>query len=69
MNSRNQSFLVYFLLIVAIAAMFYMGFRNDTDSEEVLTINQVAHDIQVGAVTRVIVDSDDKIQVIYGDGT
>ena len=68
MNSRNQSFLVYFLLIAAIAAMFYMGFRQDTNSEDVLTINQVAHDIQAGVVTRVIVESDDKIQVIYGDG-
>jgi len=67
-NSRNQSFLVYFLLIVAIAAMFYMGFRQDTDNEEALTINQVAHDIQVGDVNRVVVESDDKIQVIYGDG-
>ena len=69
MNSRNQSFLVYFLLIVAIAAMFYMGFRQDTDSEDVLTINQVAHDIQVGDVTRIIVESDNKLQVIYDDGT
>jgi len=68
-NSRNQSFLVYFLLIVAIAAMFYMGFRQDTNSEDVLTINQLAHDIQVGEVTRVVVESDDKLQVIYGDGT
>jgi cell division protease FtsH len=68
-NSRNQSFLVYFLLIVAIAAMFYMGFRQDTTSGEVLTINQVAQDIRVGAVNRIVVESDDKIQVIYGDGT
>ena len=69
MNSRNQSFLVYFLLIVAIGAMFYMGFRQDTESEDVLTINQVAHDIQVGEVTRVVVESDNKLQVIYDDGT
>lgn len=69
MNSRNQSFLVYFLLIVAIAAMFYMGFRQDTSSGEVLTINQVAHDIRMGTVNRIVVESDDKIQVIYGDGT
>jgi cell division protease FtsH len=68
-NSRNQSFLVYFLLIVAIAAMFYMGFRQDTNSEDVLTINQLAHDIQVGEVSRVVVESDDKLQVVYGDGT
>ena len=69
MNSRNQSFLVYFLLIVAIAAMFYMGFRQDTTSEEVLTINQLAHDIQAGEVGKVTVQSDDKLQVVYQNGT
>ena len=68
MNPRNQSFLVYFLLIVAIAAMFYMGFRQETNSEDVLTINQVAYDIQMGEVNRIIVNSDDEITVIYGDG-
>ncbi|MFZ5908783.1 MAG: ATP-dependent zinc metalloprotease FtsH [Chloroflexota bacterium] len=68
MNSRNSSFLVYFLLIVAIAAMLYMGFRQDTTTEEVLTINQLAHDIQVGNINRVIVESDDKIRAIYKDG-
>lgn len=68
MNPRNQSFLVYFLLIVAIAAMFYMGFRQETNSEDVLTINQVAYDIQMGNVNRIVVNSDDEITVIYGDG-
>jgi cell division protease FtsH len=68
-NSRNQSFLVYFLLIVAIAAMFYMGFRQDTSSQDVLTINQLAHDIQLGEVGKITVKSDDKLQVVYLDGT
>ncbi|MFZ5819616.1 MAG: ATP-dependent zinc metalloprotease FtsH [Chloroflexota bacterium] len=68
MNSRNSSFLVYFLLIVAIAAMLYMGFRQDTTTAEVLTINQLAYDIQVGNINRVIVESDDKIRAIYKDG-
>jgi cell division protease FtsH len=67
-NSRNSSFFVYFLLIVAIAAMLYMNFRQDTTTTEVLTINQLAHDIQVGNINRVIVESDDKIRVIYKDG-
>jgi len=67
-NSRNSSFLVYFLLIVAIATMLYMGFRQETTAETVLTINQLAHDIQVGNVNRVVVESDDKIRVIYKDG-
>ena len=69
MNSRNQSFLVYFLLIVAIAAMFYMGFRQDTTTEDVLTINQLAHDIQTGEVGKVTVKNDDTLQVVYQDGT
>ena len=69
MNSRNQSFLVYFLLIVAIAAMFYMGFRQETNSEDVLTINQLAHDIQTGEVGKVTVKSDDELQVVYQSGT
>jgi cell division protease FtsH len=68
-NSRHQSFLVYFLLIVAIAAMFYMGFRQDGNSQEVLTINQLAQDIQAGEVGKVTVKSDDKLQVVYQDGT
>jgi cell division protease FtsH len=68
-NSRNQSFLVYFLLIVAIAAMFYMGFRQDTSNQDVLTINQLAHDIQTGDVAKITVKSDDKLQVVYQDGT
>jgi cell division protease FtsH len=68
-NSRNQSFLVYFLLIVAIAAMFYMGFRQDTNSQDVLTINQLAHDIQTGNVAKITVKSDDKLQVVYQNGT
>ena len=67
MNSRNQSFLVYFLLIVAIAAMFYMGFRQDTSSEDVLTINQLAHDIQAGQIGKITVKSDDKLLVVYRD--
>ncbi len=69
MNSRNQSFLVYFLLIAAIVAMFVIGFRQDSTNKEPLTINQVAHDIQVGQVARVVVENDDKITVVYTDGT
>jgi len=60
---------VYFLLIVAIAAMFYMGFRQDTNNEDVLTINQLAHDIQAGDIGKITVKSDDKLQIVYQSGT
>ncbi len=68
MNSRNSSFLVYFLLVVAIAAMLYMGFRQETTAEEPLTLNQLAYDIQAGQVGKITVKSDDKLQVVYQDG-
>ncbi len=68
MKSRNQSFLVYFLLIVAIATMVYMGFGQETSNEEVLTINQLAQDIQAGKVGKISVNSDNKLKVVYQNG-
>src|SRR5574342_405915 len=49
--------------------MFYMGFRQETNSEDVLTINQLAHDIQAGQIGKITVKSDDKLQVVYQNGT
>jgi len=68
-NSRNQSFFVYFLLIVAIGAMLYMGFRESATVKKPLTINEVAQKVQTGGVARIIVESDDTITVIYPNGT
>ena len=69
MNSRTQSFFVYFLLIVAIGAMFYMGFKETTNVKEPLTINQVAKAVQDGKVARIIIESDDTVTVVYTNGT
>jgi len=68
-NSRSQSFFVYFLLIVAIGAMLYMGFRENTSTVKPLTINEVAQAVQDGKVARIIIKSDDTFTVVYTDGT
>jgi len=68
-NSRSQSFFVYFLLIVAIGAMLYMGFKENATVKQPLTINQVAKAVQDGKVARIIIESDDTITVIYTNGT
>ena len=68
MNSRSQSFFVYFLLIVAIGAMFYMGLRENLNTEKPLTINEVALAVQKGEVARIAIDSDDTIRVIFKNG-
>ena len=69
MNSRSQSFFVYFLLIVAIGAMLYMGFRDSSTGEEPLTINEVARLVKNGEVGRIVIETDDRIRVIKRDGT
>ena len=69
MNSRSQSFFVYFLLIVAIGAMLFMGFRDNTTTQVPLTINQVAQAVRDGKVARIIIKSDDTFTVVYTDGT
>jgi cell division protease FtsH len=67
-NSRAQSFIIYFLLIVAIGAMLYVGFRQDSNAPAPLTINQVAQSIQNGEVARVIIQSDTQIHIVYKSG-
>ena len=69
MNSRSQSFFVYFLLIVAIGAMLYMGLNQDGQSNEPLTISKVAQQVQDGDVGRIVVGSNDTIRVIKPNGT
>ncbi|HJS20005.1 MAG TPA: ATP-dependent zinc metalloprotease FtsH [Anaerolineales bacterium] len=68
MNPRNQSFVVTFLLIVAAVAMIVMAFQRDSGSSEMLTINEVARDIQAGMIARVVIEDDDSLRVIYTDG-
>ena len=67
MKSRNQSYIVYFMLLVAIGVMLFYSARQTTASTEGLTINQLAMDIQANKVTRIVVD-ENKLRVIYSDG-
>jgi cell division protease FtsH len=68
-NSRSQSFFVYFLLLVAIGAMLYMGFRDNTSATDPLTISEVARMAQNGEIARIIVESDDTIRVVKVNGS
>ena len=69
MNSRSQSFFVYFLLLVAIGAMIFVGLRDNTAASEPLTISEVARMIQNGQVARVVIESDDTIRVVKTNGS
>ena len=69
MNSRNQSFIVTFLLIVAVAAMIVTAVRNQSSTTQPLTINELAQDIQLGKVSRVVIENSGSLRVIYKTGT
>ena len=64
MNSRNQSYIIYLLLFVAILAMVYFNIRQQPGAQEPLTINQLAALIQQGKVSRIVIQSDNQLQVI-----
>jgi cell division protease FtsH len=68
-NSRNQSLIIYALLFIAIVAMVFFQIRNQPGTDETLTINQVAADIQAGKIQRIVVESDNRLRVIYPGGT
>jgi cell division protease FtsH len=68
MNPRNQTYLVYFLLLVAVVVMVSMAIQNNAETPVPLTINELASDIQNGSVSRIVVD-ENNLKVIYADGT
>lgn len=67
MKSRNQSYVIYLFLLIAIVAMLFYSFRQSSGAQEVLTINQLAADVQAGRVNRIVAD-ENKLRVIYPDG-
>ena len=50
MNSRNQSFIIYAILFIAIIAIVAPNLRPPSGNQEPLTINQLAVDVQAGKV-------------------
>jgi cell division protease FtsH len=64
LNSRNQSYIIYLLLFIAIVAMVYFNIRQQPDAQGPLTISQVAQQIQEGNITRIVVHDDNSLDVI-----
>src|SRR5215216_1017871 len=48
--------------------MVVMAFQRESGAEESLTINEVAGDIKEGSVARVVIESDDRLRVVYDNG-
>ncbi|GAP11210.1 ATP-dependent metalloprotease FtsH [Bellilinea caldifistulae] len=65
MSSRNQSYVVYLLLFVAIIAMVMYSFNQRSTTSEV-SINQLAEDIKNQRVTK-IEEDDNRLKITYKD--
>lgn len=65
MSSRNQSYLIYLLLLVAIISMVVYSFGQRANATEV-SINQLAADIKENKVTKIETD-DDHLTITYKD--
>lgn len=70
MNTRNQSYLIYFLLFIAIASMLYFSLNQQGDSQKALSLNELATQLETGdSVARLVVAEDNTVKVIYRDDT
>ncbi len=68
MSSRNQSYIIYLLLFIAIISMLVYNFGTNNTSQDFLSINQVAEEIQNENVTKIIED-DSRLTLTFGDGS
>ncbi|RJP55330.1 MAG: ATP-dependent metallopeptidase FtsH/Yme1/Tma family protein, partial [Anaerolineaceae bacterium] len=69
-QQRSQSFLVTFILVVAIVAMIYTFFQREGGiNEPPLTINEVAQAVQNGEVEKITIGENDGLVVLYKSGS
>jgi cell division protease FtsH len=63
-KSRNQSYIIYLLLFIAIVAMVYFNIQKQPNAEGPLSISQVAQQVETGKVARIIVKNDNSLTII-----
>ena len=64
MKSRNQSYIIYLLLFIAIVAMVYFNIQKAPATQGPLVISDVAQQIEAGKISRIIVNNDSSLTVI-----
>lgn len=67
MNSRNQSYIIYLMLFIAIIAMVYFNFNQQSRETNAVPINQLAADISAGKVSKVILN-ENQLFITYKNG-
>jgi cell division protease FtsH len=69
LNSRNQSYILYAIIIIVILALAFGSYAR-TGEDKVISINQLASDIQAGTVSKITIENENDLTIIYkADGT
>ena len=68
MNSRNQSYIIYLLLFVAIIVMLLYNFSDQTNGQNSLSINEVAQEIKNNNISK-IVEDENHLTITLADGS
>jgi cell division protease FtsH len=63
-KSRNQSYIIYLLLFIAIVAMVYFNIQKQPSSGGPLTISQVAQQVESGQIARITVNNDNSLTIV-----
>ncbi len=66
-QTRNRSTIIYLLLFIAIVVLALYNLRQSASTQETLSINEVAADIQSGKISRIIIEDDNRLRIIYSD--
>ena len=66
MKSRNQSFIIYILLFIAIIVMVFFTVNQQAGGSDRIPINKLASDIKAGRVKSVIED-ENQLEITYKD--
>ncbi len=67
MKPRSQSYVIYVLLFIAIIVLIVFNLNKTNTADTVLSINQLAEQIQQGNISRVV-EEENKITVYLKDG-
>ncbi len=59
MNARNQTYLIYIMLFLAIITMVFFNYQQQSMENRDIPINQLAADIEARKVSKVIAEEDD----------
>jgi len=66
-SMKNRSSIIYLLLVVAIIVLVVFNFQQQGSSQDTLTINEVAMQVQQGQITR-ITEDDNRLLIVYKSG-